>query len=66
MLDGSLKVEYAGEFEDGGWMIRSVAPVKINGKWKLVRFDQNENAGVNAISEAEEKRRLRMKKTAQN
>lgn len=55
MLDGSLKVEYAGEFEDGGWMIRSVAPVKINGKWKLVRFDQNENAGVNAISEAEEK-----------
>lgn len=48
LLDENLKVVYAGSFDQGGSVIDGVAPVYVNGTWKLVDFGGIPSSGPNA------------------
>ncbi|MDE5757379.1 MAG: hypothetical protein K2H85_02080, partial [Allobaculum sp.] len=45
LLDENLEIVYAGPFDQGGSVINSVAPVQINGVWKLVQFKNVPSSG---------------------
>lgn len=45
LLNENLEIVYAGPFEQGGSVINGVAPVQINGNWKLVQFENVPSSG---------------------
>lgn len=63
VFDENLDQLYAGEFESGGRRINDLAPVKIDGTWKLIQFGTQQETDRKA---EEEKKAKEEEKNAQN